>query len=87
MTETVTDYNCTEYRLKFSIETGHFLGCIEHTIDEMLFQFADMSFKAGLTKIEGLKMLNDMMTVEKFDVALLKLLSVKQCKCAKIINN
>lgn len=83
MSELVTEYNEAEYRLKFSVETGHSMECIEKTIDEMLFQFATMAFNAGFSEEIGIQMLIDRMTVERFDAALLKLLVIKACDCSE----
>lgn len=81
MSEIVTQYNETEYRLRFSLETGHSMNCIEATIDEMLYQFATMSYNAGFSEEAGIQMLYDRLPVERFDAALLKLLVVKKCDC------
>ena len=81
MTDLVTDFNEAEYRLRFSVETGHSMECIEHTIDEMLFQFGTMSYNMGLSEEEGLDLFITKMPVVVFDIELLKLLSVKECDC------
>ncbi len=83
MSEVVTEYNEAEYRLKFSLETGHFMDCIEATIDEMLHQFATMSYNVGLSEEQGIQMLHDCISVERFDEELLKILSVKECGCSE----
>ncbi len=81
MTEVVTIFNEAAFRFRFCNEVGHEADCVQNTIDEMLYQYATMSYNAGLTEENGIKMLYENMSVECFDVALLKLLSVKTCEC------
>ncbi len=81
MTEIVTIFNEAAFRFRFSKEIGHEPECVQKTIDEMLYQYATMSYNYGLTEKDGIKMLYENMSVECFDVALLKLLSVKSCEC------
>ncbi len=81
MSELVTKFNEADFKLRFCSEIGHEAECVQATIDEMLYQYATMSYNYGLSQDHGIKMLYENMSVECFDAALLKLLSVKTCEC------
>lgn len=78
--DVVHDGNIVQWLQKFCDDTGHSMGCIEETVNDMAALLAKTCIAFGEVPIEDMI---DKMGVENFDNHIRAILNSKECNCKK----